>query len=69
MATRTIRVDGMACDGCERRVQAALEGLEGVERASPDHERGRVEVHYDRASVSTSDLERAIADAGYDPRG
>lgn len=69
MATRTFRVDGMACDGCEQRVRSALEALDGVERASPDHEADRVEVAFDEAAVAAGELELAIEAAGYEPGG
>jgi copper chaperone CopZ len=45
MATKyELEVTGMGCGGCESKVEAALTALEGVERASADHETGKVVV-------------------------
>jgi copper chaperone CopZ len=61
--TRTITVEGMSCDGCERTVGDALRDVEGV-----------TEVHVDRTTNSASvegdadadALVRAVEDAGYE---
>ena len=37
-----IRVDGMMCENCEKHVRQALEALEGIAEAHPDHTTGRV---------------------------
>ncbi|MFP4589861.1 MAG: heavy-metal-associated domain-containing protein [Halobacteriales archaeon] len=69
MTSRTIRVGGMACEGCEQRVRSALEALDGVERALADHEADRVEVAFDASLVAPDDLADAIEAVGYEPRG
>ena len=39
-----IKVDGMMCPHCEARVKAAVEAIEGVEKAEPSHKKGTVAV-------------------------
>jgi Cu2+-exporting ATPase len=51
----TVRIGGMMCPHCEKRIQKALEGLEGVERAQASFEAGLAEL-----TVSQSVPEEAI---------
>ena len=61
-------VDGMMCGKCERHVKEALEKVDGVDEASPDHSTGRVTLKLS-APVFRRDLEKAVKDAGYTLRG
>ena len=36
--TTTMRITGMTCGGCETNVVEALEGVDGVDAATADHE-------------------------------
>ncbi len=38
--TRTLKIEGMMCGHCEARVKKALEAIDGIESASPDHSTG-----------------------------
>ena len=60
----TIAVKGMMCGHCEARVRSALEGLDFVETAAPDHEKGRVELVLS-APADEKRLKKAVVDAGY----
>lgn len=62
---RTLRVTGMACDGCERTVESALSSIDGVRRVKADHEGETVEVVAED-DIADDDLEAAITDAGYE---
>ena len=35
--TKTVRIEGMMCGHCEARVKKALEAIDGIESAIPDH--------------------------------
>ena len=61
---RTIVIQGMMCEHCEKRVKKYLEALPGVEEASASHEAGTAVV---RLSQPESDeaLTKAVTDAGY----
>ena len=61
-------VDGMMCGSCERHVKEALEKVDGLDEASPDHTTGRVALKLS-APVFRRDLEKAVKDAGYTLRG
>ncbi|MFB6176025.1 MAG: heavy-metal-associated domain-containing protein [Halobaculum sp.] len=58
-----LSVSGMSCTDCEASVVAALEGVEGVESATADHESDTATVSGDADSL---DLIVAIEDAGYE---
>ena len=35
--TKTVKIEGMMCEHCEARVKKALEAIDGVENAAPNH--------------------------------
>ena len=59
-----INVSGMMCSHCEARVRSALEKLDFVETASPDHKSGKVEVML-CAPADVKRLKKAVTEAGY----
>lgn len=61
----TLRVTGMHCDGCENRLQKALGRLDGVRRATADHNSGEVRVAFDPARINVQALRACVEDAGY----
>ncbi|KTG10288.1 heavy metal transporter [Haloprofundus marisrubri] len=61
--TTTLTVEGMSCDGCEKSVVEALEGVDGVDSASADHEANTASVEGDADPL---DLVVAVNDAGYE---
>lgn len=61
--SRKLSVSGMSCTGCEETVTEALEGVDGVESASADHEAGTATIE---GEADTEALVKAVADAGYE---
>jgi copper chaperone CopZ len=66
MATVTLTVRGMSCDGCEEIVETALEEVDGVEDAEADQESETATVEGD-ADVDA--LVEAVDFAGYEADG
>jgi copper chaperone CopZ len=60
---RTISVEGMSCEHCERTVEEALSGVPGVESASADRDAASATVEGDADPAA---LVAAVEDAGYD---
>lgn len=58
-----LTVEGMSCENCEATVVEALEGVDGVEDATADHDAGTATVEGDADPL---DLVVAVNDAGYD---
>ena len=65
---KTLKVEGMMCPHCEKRVQKALEALEGVESAVASHEAGTAVVTLS-APVADEVLKKAVEDQDYEVKG
>jgi copper chaperone CopZ len=61
--SRTVTVEGMSCEHCEQAVEEALEGVDGVARASADRAAGEATIE---GSAEPDRLVAAVEDAGYD---
>jgi copper chaperone len=59
----TLHIDGMSCGHCLNAVNRALVGMPGVEIDAVRI--GRAELRYDEHVVDPSQIEAAVADAGY----
>ncbi|MBN1882571.1 MAG: copper-translocating P-type ATPase [Deltaproteobacteria bacterium] len=66
MSRVTISVGGMTCAACVRRVEKALEAVEGVSEASVNLATGRVDVRYDVGVADIAAIRAAVRGAGYD---
>ena len=64
MVEKTLKVEGMMCQHCERHVKETLEKIDGVESATANHQTKSVLIQLSK-EVADSDFEKAITDAGY----
>lgn len=62
----TLPIQGMSCASCVKKVENALNGLEGVVRASVNFATERATVQYIPGVVSIEDFRRAVKKAGYE---
>jgi len=62
----TLPIHGMSCASCVKKVEDALNGLEGVVRASVNFATERATVQYIPGAVSMGDFKKAVKDAGYE---
>lgn len=60
-----VRVTGMSCSACERRIEQALARVVGVVRSNADHRVGHVRVAFDPARTSEQAVRSCIEQAGY----
>ncbi len=65
MEKLTLLIEGMHCAACELRVEEAALGVEGVNVAKASLAYSSLTVSYDANKTSRSQIERAIAEAGY----
>jgi copper chaperone CopZ len=63
MRQATLHIDGMSCGHCLNAVNRALSAVPGVKIDALRI--GRAEVSYDDTTTTPSDLESAVAEAGY----
>ncbi len=60
-----LKVTGMDCESCERRIQSTLSRLDGVVRSSADHTSGDVTVVIDPVRASEDAVRDALEHAGF----
>jgi P-type Cu+ transporter len=63
--TREIKVAGMGCDNCVRKLEKALRGKDGVKEVRVDGIAGRAIVTFDRARTNVVELQEVITKSGY----
>ncbi|MBR0558896.1 heavy-metal-associated domain-containing protein [Neokomagataea anthophila] len=66
MAEVSLRVDGMSCEGCSKRLQTSLNALEGVQQAQVTLKPGQAVVQYDETQVTVQALKESIEESGFD---
>jgi Cu+-exporting ATPase len=59
-------IKGMHCAACVQTVEKALDGVPGVQRADVNFGVERASVTYDPGRADLGDLERAVAETGYE---
>jgi len=66
LAVSTISVPGVQCSMCVKNISKALSALEGVAETDVDLDEKTTTVKYDPKKTDLKELEKAIANAGYD---
>ena len=62
-----LKVSGMSCGHCEKRVVTALERLDGVKDAKAFARDGEVTVEFDTEKAGIEQIRETILDCGYTP--
>ncbi|WP_201714117.1 heavy-metal-associated domain-containing protein [Rossellomorea arthrocnemi] len=65
MEKTLLKVSGMTCGNCVKKLETVLNGLDGVQQAKVDLENGAAKVKYDESKQSPESLSRAVSNAGY----
>lgn len=63
--TKTLNVEGMMCENCEKHVKEALENVSGVKKAKADHKEKTVKIILSKP-ISDEELKNAVKEAGYE---
>lgn len=61
-----LKINGMSCGHCVKRVENALKDLEGVKNANVSLEKSSAEVDYDESKVSPDKMIEAIKEIEYE---
>ncbi len=64
----TLKIEGMMCGHCEKRVKDALEGVEGVLSAEANHKKKRAVVTLEKETDHALFID-AVKEAGYEVKG
>lgn len=59
-----IKVEGMMCEHCEKRVKECLEALESIQEAQCDHKQGTVKILFSQ-TPDLKEMKKAVSSAGY----
>ncbi len=65
---KTMKIEGMMCEHCERAVKTALEAVEGVETVTADAKAGTATIRL-QPGTSEEAMAEAVKKAGYVPHG
>jgi copper chaperone CopZ len=65
LETREIKVAGMGCDNCVRKLEKALRSKDGVKEVRVDGIAGRAIVTFDGARTNLVELQEVITKSGY----
>lgn len=65
LETREIKVAGMGCDNCVRKLERALRAKDGVKEVHVDGIAGRATVTFDRTRTNIPELQEVITKSGY----
>lgn len=65
-AKESIRIHGMSCAACVRRVEMGLKSIEGVTDASVNLATEKASVQYDPSEVDLKDIKEKIGNLGYE---
>lgn len=58
-----LKVKGMACGGCENRIQNAIKNMEGIEEIVANHKEGRVTITAKEIDINV--IKEKIEDLGF----
>lgn len=61
-----IKVKGMTCAHCEKKVYDAVISVKGVSKADVDQKRGEVKLSFDTSLTTLATTKKAIEDSGYE---
>lgn len=65
MNKETIKISGMTCAACAKRIEKAVSKLEGVSQASVNFGTEKLSVEYDDQKLAADNIKEAIEKAGY----
>ena len=61
-----IKVEGMHCEGCSKRLTKVLSNIDGVENVDVSLENKLAKIDYNENITKIEELEEAIIDAGFE---
>lgn len=63
-----LKVNGMVCEGCEKRVQNSVKTIKGIKKVMADHKSGTVSVMA-KEEVDEKEINEKITNIGFDVIG
>lgn len=60
-----IKVNGMVCEGCEKRVENAIKSLKGIKKVAANYKNGTVTISA-KETVNEKQIKEKIEDIGFE---
>lgn len=60
-----LKVNGMQCEGCEKRIINALLAIDGIDKVIADHKQGIVKIETNK-DIESNIIKRKIEDIGFE---
>lgn len=61
-----MKIEGMHCEGCSKRLTKVLSNIEGVNAVEVSLENKLAKIEYDEEIAKVEDFKEAIEDAGFE---
>ena len=61
-----MKIEGMHCEGCSKRLTKVLSNIEGVDAVEVSLENKLAKIEYDEEVAKIEDFKEAIEDAGFE---
>ena len=61
-----MKIEGMHCEGCSKRLTKVLSNIEGVKAVEVSLENKLAKIEYDEEVAKIEDFKEAIEDAGFE---
>ncbi len=61
-----MKIEGMHCEGCSKRLTKVLSNVEGVKAVEVSLENKLAKIEYDEEIAKVEDFKEAIEDAGFE---
>ncbi len=65
MVSKSIQIQGMTCASCAKTVEKVTRKLEGVKEANVNYATEKLNISFDEAKVSVTDIQAVVEKAGY----
>lgn len=66
VVTKTLKVDGLTCTGCETKIEEKLKKMKGIQKVKASYAHETVSITYDSQKVQMKDIVKALDELGYD---
>lgn len=66
MTEKTMNIEGMTCASCAQTVEKAASKLTGVKAANVNLMTEKLTIDFDSSKVAVTDIQKAVADSGYE---
>ncbi|MGX7417674.1 copper chaperone CopZ [Carnobacterium gallinarum] len=66
MEKMNVKITGMSCEHCVKRVEEAINGLAGIDKVKVHLKKGEAKIKYDSSLVTSKEIAETITNTGYE---